>query len=106
MAINNSELEKAFHRNITPSIRDTEIPENPDEEIKEKTIFTGRFDLSDPELYNPEREKYKKTTSQKSGYSFVSVYMRAEEKDYLEELAKKYHMSKAAVIRMLIINCK
>ena len=101
------ELIKKMQDKITPIEGDTDIPDTTDApEEESEVIFTGKFDLSDPDLYNPAREKYKKTKTGKKGYSFVSVYMRPEEQDHLAKLAKKHHMSKAAVLRMLIINSK
>lgn len=107
MSIEN-ELVKTMQRKKAPIEGETNIPDSPvvNTEEESEVHFTGKFDLSDEELYNPAREKYKKTKTGKKGYSFVSVYMRPEEQDHLEKLAKKHRMSKAAVLRMLIINAK
>ncbi len=110
MAIEKNDITGAFTRKsqVTKTTVEKEEkkknPTNPTDE--DDVIFTGAFDLSMPELYNPSIEKYKKAKKETGGYSFLSVYMRKEEQNHLEKLAKKYHMSKAAVVRMLVINSK
>lgn len=72
--------------------------------------FTGKFDLSDSEnldeLYKPSPAKHKRNKRGDTEYNFVSVYMPADEQEHLAKLAEKYHMSKSALIRELLMNAK
>lgn len=91
---------------VTPKEKkraDEVIDEEKDEESSEQ--FTGIFDLSDERLYNPKLEKYKETRG-KGNYGFISIYMQDEEKEHLDKLAKKYHTSRANIVRILINNAK
>ena len=108
----NQEVINAFSRAEKTGHIETEIDDEGAEAAALKinmgaeTLFTGLIDLSNPDLYNPARERYKKSKNGETKHSFVSVYMRSDEKKHLEELSKKYKMSIAAIVRMLIINAK
>lgn len=106
--INMDELVKGVVKSKIPvdyqDVEDTSVDE---QELTDEQIHTGIFDLSNPDLYNPGKIKYKKNKNGKTGgYSFVSIYMKDEEKEHLKKLAAKYHLSLAAVVRMLIVNSK
>lgn len=72
--------------------------------------FTGKFDLSDSEdidkFYDPSLVKHKRNKRGDTEYNFVSVYMTSDEQEHLKKLAQKYHMSKSALIRKLLMNAK